>query len=543
MLGRFEADAETEMVVMVGEIGGDEEEKAARFIAAEMSKPVVAYIAGFSAPPGKTMGHAGAIITGSSGTAQAKKEALEASGVARRHVADRGGADRRRGAARRVGRRSRPSNDRRAAEPWPPRRLSRRIGAESAQTRAPARGSVAGRGKGLNPHPGGGMACGRTMSIAGAPVRAGLGLDWGRGRDLLRARRPRARLPPGGADRRLCARAVVERDGKTILNYGPVGGYGPLREWVAAAARRPAVAGVDHERVAPGTLPDRGPPGRPRRRVLVEGPTYDRALHITARHHGEPVVAPTDDEGLDPGALELPAAFLYTIPTFQNPSGRTLSLERRQALASLARDGKVLVLEDDPYSLVRYEGEPLPSVYELAAGEGVVYSFSFSKIVAPGLRVGYLVGSTELIGRLEDLAVQTYLTPALLPQATAYEFVAVDCSTPTSSASSACSASAVMRCSPRSRARCRTGASWSRPQGGYFTWLDFPEGTDAGALLTTATERGVTFVKGSDFYPAGAGGDASARLAFSFVSPAEVTAGVALLGGVLRELGATPVAV
>ena len=81
MLGRFEADAETEMVVMVGEIGGDEEEKAAQFIAAEMSKPVVAYIAGFSAPPGKTMGHAGAIITGSSGTAQAKKEALEASGV------------------------------------------------------------------------------------------------------------------------------------------------------------------------------------------------------------------------------------------------------------------------------------------------------------------------------------------------------------------------------------------------------------------------------------------------------------------------------
>ena len=81
MLAKFEADAETEIVVMVGEIGGDEEEKAAQFIASEMTKPVVAYIAGFSAPPGKTMGHAGAIITGSSGTAQAKKEALEAAGV------------------------------------------------------------------------------------------------------------------------------------------------------------------------------------------------------------------------------------------------------------------------------------------------------------------------------------------------------------------------------------------------------------------------------------------------------------------------------
>src|SRR4029079_2424743 len=84
-------------------------------------------------------------------------------------------------------------------------------------------------------------------------------------------------------------------------------------------------------------------------RVLVEGPTYDRALHITTRHHGEPGVVPPDDGGLDPDALELPAAFLYAIPTFQNPSGRTLSLERRRALAALARDGKVLLLEDDPY--------------------------------------------------------------------------------------------------------------------------------------------------------------------------------------------------
>ena len=107
VLEKFEADPETEFVVMVGEIGGDEEEKAAAFIAAEMSKPVVAYIAGFTAPPGKTMGHAGAIISGSSGTAQGKKEALEANGHPRRHLADRGRAARRRGRARLVGERSR----------------------------------------------------------------------------------------------------------------------------------------------------------------------------------------------------------------------------------------------------------------------------------------------------------------------------------------------------------------------------------------------------------------------------------------------------
>jgi succinyl-CoA synthetase alpha subunit len=81
VLRRFQADPETEYVVMVGEIGGDEEEKAAAVIEAELTKPVVAYIAGFTAPPGKTMGHAGAIISGSSGTAQAKKDVLEAKGI------------------------------------------------------------------------------------------------------------------------------------------------------------------------------------------------------------------------------------------------------------------------------------------------------------------------------------------------------------------------------------------------------------------------------------------------------------------------------
>jgi len=81
VLEKFEADPQTELIVMVGEIGGDEEEKAAQYISDHVRKPVLSYIAGFSAPPGKTMGHAGAIISGSSGTAQAKKEALEARGI------------------------------------------------------------------------------------------------------------------------------------------------------------------------------------------------------------------------------------------------------------------------------------------------------------------------------------------------------------------------------------------------------------------------------------------------------------------------------
>jgi 2-aminoadipate transaminase len=340
-----------------------------------------------------------------------------------------------------------------------------------------------------------------------------------------------------------CARAAVERNGRTVLNYGPVGGYPPLREWIAQRH------GVDTQQVLvtngslqglsllAALLLERGS------RVLVERPTYDRTLHIVARHEAEPVTVPMDEQGLDPDALEDSAAFLYTIPTFQNPSGRTLSLERRRRLAELAADGRLLVVEDDPYRFVRFEGEPLPSVYELAGGEGVVYSYSFSKVVAPGLRVGYLLGPADLIRRLEGLAVQTYLTPALLSQATALEFLDRGLLEPN-----------VRRVVELLRERrdamlesleveLPAGASWTRPQGGYFVWLDLPAGTEAAELLARAESRELTFVKGSDFLPAGQGGEASARLAYSFVSPADVRAGVTRLARVLLELHPPAVAV
>jgi 2-aminoadipate transaminase len=340
-----------------------------------------------------------------------------------------------------------------------------------------------------------------------------------------------------------CARAALERDGATILNYGPVGGYAPLREWVAkrhgvepgqVLVTNGSLQGLS---LLAALLLERGS------RVLVEGPTYDRALHIVARHEGEPVPVPMDDDGLDPDALQLPATFLYTIPTFQNPSGRTLSLERRRRLAELAREGQLLVLEDDPYALVRFEGEPLPSIWELAGGEGVIYSFSFSKIAAPGLRVGYLVGPAELIGRLEALAVQTYLTPALLSQATVHEFVSRGLLEPNVERVVGLLRERRDAMLESFEAELPQEANWSRPQGGYFTWLDFPPGTDAAELLARGEAEGVSFVKGSDFFPPGQGGEGSARLAYSFVSPADVRTGVTRLARALREMHASAVAV
>jgi 2-aminoadipate transaminase len=219
-----------------------------------------------------------------------------------------------------------------------------------------------------------------------------------------------------------CARAALERDGTTILSYGSGGGYGPLRELLAERH------GVEPGRVFLTTGGLQGfvfyaavqlalRPGR----VLVEAPTYDRPLKILARDGAEVVTIAMDDEGLDLDALEAelrkggPISFLYTIPTFQNPSGRTIGVERRQRLAELAAEHDLPILEDDPYGLVRYDGEPLPSIHELEGGEQVTFTSSFSKTVAPGLRIGYFVVPQALAAAYDDRAVSTYISPSLLP--------------------------------------------------------------------------------------------------------------------------------
>ncbi|HYQ10978.1 MAG TPA: PLP-dependent aminotransferase family protein [Gaiellaceae bacterium] len=337
-----------------------------------------------------------------------------------------------------------------------------------------------------------------------------------------------------------CARAALERDGRTILSYGPGGGYGPLREWLAERH------GVEPGRVivTSGSLQGfvflaeqlaRG------KRVLVEAPTYDRPLKILARLGAEVVTVAMDEEGLLPEELpEGDFAFLYTIPTFQNPSGRTLSLDRRRRLAELARERELLVLEDDPYGLVRYEGEPLPSVFDLAEGENVAYASSFSKTVAPGLRVGWFVLPSELAKEVEALAVSTYISPPYLSQATVLEFARSGQFEPNLERVNGLL---------RERRDAMLGAlarelpgdaSWTQPEGGYFVWLDLPSGPLAAELLPEAEEAGVTFVKGSDFYPGGRGGERSLRLAFSFVSPDEISDGMALLGGLVRAAAPAP---
>ncbi len=331
-----------------------------------------------------------------------------------------------------------------------------------------------------------------------------------------------------------CAQAAVARDGTTVLSYGSSSGYAPLRDWVAERH------GVDPARVLITNGSLQGMVFLAERfageRVLVEEPTYDRPLKILAAHGVETTPIAMDDEGLDLDALAQTLrggrkpAFLYTIPTFQNPSGRTLSTQRRHRLAELVREQELLVLEDDPYGLVRFDGEAPPTLFELEGGTHVAYSSSFSKTIAPGLRVGYFVLPAGLERELEALATSTYITPVLIGQATVYEFLRRGNFEPNLER-----VSALLRVRRDAMLEALESelpdARWSRPQGGYFVWLELPEGADAGALLERATASGVTFVPGVDF----GGAPNTARLAFSFVSPDEIREGVRRLAALVRE--------
>jgi 2-aminoadipate transaminase len=339
-----------------------------------------------------------------------------------------------------------------------------------------------------------------------------------------------------------CAHAVAQREGAAVFSYGPGGGYEPLREWIAERH------GVQPGRVvltiggllgfvlyAAELLARR--PGR----VLVEAPTYDRPLKILAREGAEIVPLAMDDEGLDPDALEEelvrttePPSFLYAIPTFQNPSGRTLSTERRRRLVELATAHDLPVLEDDPYGLVRYEGEPPPTLHELEGGNLVTYTSSFSKTGAPGLRTGYFVLPAADATAFEQRAVSTYISPPFLVQATMFEFIARGLFEPNLES---------VRARLRERRDAMLGAlergfpesaSWSRPEGGYFIWLDLASGVSASELATRAEARGVSFVQGADFFPVSGLGTSSARLAFSYEPPDRIADGIGVLAELLR---------
>jgi DNA-binding transcriptional MocR family regulator len=326
------------------------------------------------------------------------------------------------------------------------------------------------------------------------------------------------------------ATRAFERDPAGTTAYGTAVGYGPLREWIAnkhgvetsqvivTNGSMQADAFLFETLVKPGDA------------VVVEKPTYDRTL-LNLRGRGadvRPVSLRTD--GIDVGELEsllrdegVRPTLAHIIPNFQNPAGYTLSAPKREALLRLAAEFGFVIFEDDPYVDIRFSGEPLKTMLSQDQSGSVVYASSFSKTVCPGIRVGYLVGPAERISEIQRLATNTYISPNMVAQSLVYEF----CLSGDIDRSIATVKDALARRVQRLTAalgRELPEARFQAPEGGYFMWVELPEGTEIDRVFDEATQRGVAIVKGTDFLLEG--GENTLRLAYSGVTEDQIDEGV-----------------
>ncbi|MBR2823012.1 MAG: PLP-dependent aminotransferase family protein [Clostridia bacterium] len=338
------------------------------------------------------------------------------------------------------------------------------------------------------------------------------------------------------------ARDVLRDQGKVILQYGATEGYRPLLETMQSWI--PETLGFD----APAVLPVTGSTQamdllckaliNPGDRIVVENPSFLGNLQCMRLYEAELVPVESEEDGLDVNHLErifrdCRPKMLYTIPTFQNPTGRTLSLAKRRRVAELAEEYGVIVAEDDPYRDLRYRGESLPAIKSFDREGWVVYLGSFSKIISPGMRVGYMVGDPGLIRKCTIRKQSSDLHTANLTQAIVDQFIR-----------RGLLPDHIRRISADYAAQCDTmlgclesfpeGISFTRPEGGLFLWVDLPEGIDAKDLLKKAIERKVAFVPGTHFYAFG-GHENTLRLNFSASTLPQITQGMDVLRNLVTE--------
>ncbi|HJW57367.1 MAG TPA: PLP-dependent aminotransferase family protein [Burkholderiaceae bacterium] len=330
--------------------------------------------------------------------------------------------------------------------------------------------------------------------------------------------------------------AVLSRQGKVALQYGPSDGYPPLREWIADSLSADGVRIMPEQVLMVSgsqqgldllgkVLIDEGS------RVLVETPSYLGALQAFSVYGPEFVSVPTDDAGLLPeavGAIGSGARLLYALPNFQNPTGRTLSVERRVALVeTCARIGLPLI-EDDPYGALCYRGAPLPKMLTMNPN-GVIYMGSFSKVLTPGIRLGYVVAPLPLARKLEQAKQAADLHTAQLTQMVVHEVVKdgfLQRHIPTIRALYADQCQAMLGALAEFFP---SGTSWTRPEGGMFIWVTLPGHIDSMQLLDEAIAQNVAFVPGAPFY-ANAPEKNTLRLSFVTVPPEKIREGVERLG-------------
>lgn len=329
---------------------------------------------------------------------------------------------------------------------------------------------------------------------------------------------------------------VLSTTGKVALQYGPTDGYAPLREWIANSLS------TDSCKIAPEqvlmtsgsqqaldllgkVLIDEGS------RVLVETPSYLGALQAFSVYRPEFKSVATDDHGLVPSSIDAVAEgarMLYALPNFQNPTGRSLSVERRIELVETCARLGIPLIEDDPYGSLSYKGEPFPKMLNMNP-DGVIYMGSFSKVLTPGIRLGYVVAPLPLVRRLELAKQAADLHTAQLTQMVVYEVVKdgfLDTHIPSIRTLYANQCQAMLDAMDEFFP---AGVEWTRPEGGMFIWVTLPKHIDAMALLDQAIAAKVAFVPGAPFY-ANDPETNTLRLSFVTVPPERIREGVAILG-------------
>jgi len=338
---------------------------------------------------------------------------------------------------------------------------------------------------------------------------------------------------------------VLRTEGASALQYAATEGLPSLR--CAVAERNNLLWGTEHSAeevlITTGSqqaldlvgklLLDDGD------EVLCESPTYIGAISAWNIHRPRWIEVPCDDYGMVPEALERclaearRAKMIYVVPNFQNPSGRTWSMERRAALMSVAEPRGLAVIEDNPYGEVRFEGEHLPSLRTLDRSDQVISLGTFSKIFCPGLRLGWITAARPIVEKLSlvkqgaDLHSPTFNQMMASRYLERVDFASrigeiIELYRPRRDAMAAALTELV------------PSASFTHPQGGLFLWVTLPETIDARALLETSLARGVAFVPGEGFFPNG-GRRHHLRLNFSYTSEETIREGIRRIGGALAE--------
>ena len=342
---------------------------------------------------------------------------------------------------------------------------------------------------------------------------------------------------------------VIREDkfGVRALQYGPIQGMPELRQVVVDELLSPKgiQADADDVIIVAGGLEGINlvcqvyiDPGDI---ILVEAPTFVHSAEIFAMFEANCVGVKTDDDGMDPEDLEekikaLHPKMIYVIPTFQNPGGITLSLERRKKIAELAAQYDVLVLEDDPYRDIRYSGEDLPPIKTFDTSGNVILANSFSKIFSPGARLGYVVAKKEDIRHLVDAKSATNSFTSMLPQVLCEEFFRRGYYP--EHHKKLC---ALYR--ERRDAMMKgldeyfpEGTKHSYPDGGLFVWVQLPGGINTTDLLPEAQEAGVAYVPGEGFFTDAPGlGTNCMRMSYGNTQPDKILEGCRILGGLIKS--------